>query len=188
MMKILSIIKDKPKCYTCEPSTVIYNTARVINNLGDSKAICIGANTHIKGELLTFGHGGKIEIGDYCFIGLNTFIWSGLSIKIGNRVLISHNCNVFDNDTHPINPNERHKQFIQIITYGQPKNIDLNDEEIIIEDDVLIGANSIILKGVKIGKGSIVGAGSVVTRSVPPFTIVAGNPAKLIRELKDDER
>ena len=54
---------------------------------------------------------------------------------------------------------------------------------ITIGDDVWIGCNSIILKGVKIGNGSIVAAGSVVTKSVPPFSLVAGNPAKIVKEL-----
>jgi acetyltransferase-like isoleucine patch superfamily enzyme len=121
-------------------------------------------------------------------VGANTYIWSGKSIKIGNRVLIAHHCNIFDNDTHPVNPQERHRQFKAIITTGQPKAIDLGDEEIVIEDDVLINANCIILKGVTLGKGAIVGAGSVVTKDVPPYTVVAGNPAKQIREISFEER
>ena len=58
----------------------------------------------------------------------------------------------------------------------------------IIGDDVLIGCMCVILPGVHIGRGAIVGAGSVVTRDVPAFTIVAGNPAVVIRELSPDER
>jgi galactoside O-acetyltransferase len=57
-----------------------------------------------------------------------------------------------------------------------------------IEDKVWIGFNSIILKGVTVGEGAIVGAGSVVTKDVPPYTIVAGNPARIIRELTPEER
>jgi len=57
-----------------------------------------------------------------------------------------------------------------------------------IGDKCWIGAKSIILKGVRIGEGAIVGAGSVVTKNVPPWTIVAGNPARVIRELTADER
>ena len=75
---------------------MIYNTAQIENNSTVKYAIKIGSFSHIKGELLTFGHGGAIKMGDYCFVGENTRIWSGISIKIGDRVLISHNCNIFD--------------------------------------------------------------------------------------------
>lgn len=171
-----------------DETAVLYDTARIINNLKKNEAIKIGAFTHIRGELLTFAHGGRIEIGEYCYVGLNTCIWSGKLIKIGNRVLIGHHCNIFDNDTHPLNPRERHAQFKQIITTGQPQNINLKDEEIWIENDVLIAANATILKGVRIGLAAVVGAGSVVTKDVAPYTIVAGNPAKLIREIPLEER
>jgi acetyltransferase-like isoleucine patch superfamily enzyme len=78
---------------------------------------------------------------------------------------------------------------MEIFTNGHPeKNIEIGASPIIIEDDAWIGFNSIILKGVTIGKGSIVGAGSVVTKSVPPWTIVGGNPAKIIREIPENER
>ena len=59
---------------------------------------------------------------------------------------------------------------------------------VVIEDKAWIGFNVIVLKGVTIGAGAIVGAGSVVSKDVPPFTIVAGNPARLVRELGPDER
>ena len=63
----------------------------------------------------------------------------------------------------------------------------MNERPIIIEDDVLIGCQSIILSGVKIGKCSVVAAGSVVTKDVPEYTVVAGNPAKLLRTITRDE-
>jgi acetyltransferase-like isoleucine patch superfamily enzyme len=156
--------------------------------LPDSSAIAIGAHTHIKGELLTFGHGGRITIGDYCYVGEHTHIWSARDISIGNRVMIAHNVNIFDNSTHPIGASERHQQFKNIIASGHPCNIDLSEQSVRIEDDVWIGCMSIILKGVSIGRGAIIGAGSIVTKNVPPYTIVAGNPASIIREIPVDER
>ncbi len=169
--------------YTIGSNSTLYPGAKIYNGHNDISRIKIGDNTHIRGELLLFGHGGLIEIGDYCYIGENTKIWSGLSIKIGSRVLISHNCNIFDNDTHPLDSAARHEQFKTIITSGHPASIDLNDSAVIINDDVLIGAGCIILKGVTIGRRSIIGAGSVVTSDVPPDTIFAGNPARLIKKL-----
>ncbi len=190
MLKYLkSLIKNllpKIKYYLVGDNSIIYDSSRILNPSKAKENIVIGNCCHIKGELLLFGHGGKIEIGDYCYVGQNSYIWSAKKIKIGNRVLISHNCNIFDNDTHPLDPEKRHNQFKEIITTGQPKVIDLKEKEIVIEDDVLIAANSIILKGVRIGKAAIVGAGSVVTKDIPPFAIVAGNPAKIVRYLQKD--
>ena len=157
-------------------------TAQISNARRDPECIRVGAHTFVKGELLTFGHGGEIQIGEWCFVGEGSRIWSADRIQIGNRVLISHNVNIFDNDTHPIDdPVARHRQFVEIVTTGQPHSIDLNEQPVLIEDDVLIGCQSIILPGVVIGAGAVVGAGSVVTRSVSPFTVVAGNPARVIR-------
>lgn len=180
-LKILSGTKQAACCLSASTARLM-PTSLISNNLGIPESIKIGKNTVVRGELLTFAHGGNIQIGDYCYIGEGTRIWSALSIRIGNRVLISHNVNVFDNDTHPIEDhNARHKQFVDIITMGHPKNIDLNEQPVLIQDDVLIGCQSIILKGVTIGEAAVVSAGSVVTRDVPPYAIVAGNPANIIR-------
>jgi len=164
--------------------SILYGTASISNNLGEKECIRIGNFCHIRGELLLFGHNGRISIGDYCYVGNNSYIWSAKNIAIGDRVLISHNCNIFDNDTHPLEPKARHRQFLEIITKGHPRNIDLQEEEVIIEDDVMISANVSVLKGVHIGKGAVIGAGSVVTRSVPAFALIAGNPARIIRMLQ----
>ncbi len=184
MRKIMKIMVDKflpsRRLYVIGRHSVLYKTSNIVNNLKIRERIRIGDYCHIKGELLLFGHDGHIEVGNYCYVGLNTFIWSAKNIIIGNRVLISHNCNIFDNDTHPLDPEERHRQFVEIITSGHPNKIEIPSAEVNIADDVLIAANSTILKGVQIGQGAIIGAGSVVTKSVPPFTIVAGNPATVI--------
>jgi acetyltransferase-like isoleucine patch superfamily enzyme len=142
----------------------------------------------ILGELLTFAHGGQIQVGEWCYVGEGTRIWSASRIIIGDRVLIAHNVNIFDSLTHPVGPGARHKQFRRIVTAGHPKEIDLGERPIHIAADAWIGANAIILRGVMIGMGGIVGAGAVVTRNVPDYTIVAGNPAYPIRELTPAER
>ena len=146
---------------------------------GIKKNIIIERNAHIRGELQTLGHGGRIRIGQYSYIGPNTRIWSGRSIDIGNRVLVGPNCCIFDNDIHPLDPELRHKQFVDIVTKGQPAWVSLNDKEVIIKDDAWIGCNVVILKGVTIGKGAIVGAGSVVTHDIPDYAIVHGNPVEI---------
>ncbi|WP_309142344.1 acyltransferase [Bradyrhizobium sp. sGM-13] len=175
---------------TCrlEPGAFLSHNARIRNALGDSSQIVIGANSHVRGELMIFAHGGRISVGEWCYVGMGTRIWSGASIDIGDRVLISHSVNIFDNLTHPIRASERHAQARQIFTMGHPRDICLDDKPIKIGDDAWIGACAIIMRGVTVGQGGIVAAGSVVTKDVPAFSIVAGNPAVVVRELSPSER
>lgn len=90
-------------------------------------------------------------------------------ILIGNNVLIGSGVLITDSDSHPLNPLDRDNNDL------------IKTAPIIIEDNVFIGARSIILKGVCIGQGSVVGAGSVVVKNIPPMCICAGNPAKIIK-------
>lgn len=178
----------RKKNYTSAATTVLYDTARIANNLPDPSAIDIGAYTHIKGELLTFAHGGRITMGEYCYVGEHSYIWSAQNILIGNRVLIAHNVNIFDNITHPLSASARHEQFKSIITSGHPKHLDLSEQPVTIEDDVWVGCMSVILKGVTIGRGAVIAAGSVVTKDVPAWSIVAGNPAQVIKMIPENQR
>lgn len=166
----------------------LHPSARIRNISGDTARIRIGGDSHVAGELLVFRHGGDISVGSWCYIGEGARLWSAKSIRIGDRVLISHNVNIFDSLTHPLSAADRHLHFRAIIERGHPDMIDLGEREIVIDDDAWIGAGAILLRGVRIGKGAVIGAGSVVTRDVAPFSIVAGNPARLIRELAADER
>jgi acetyltransferase-like isoleucine patch superfamily enzyme len=93
-------------------------------------------------------------------------------IEIGNYVLIGSGCLITDSDAHALDPLERRRS-------GGYKTA-----PIIIEDDVFIGTRSIILKGVRIGRGSVIGAGSVVTRNIPPMVIAAGNPCQVVRAIQ----
>ena len=162
---------------------IFFNTTQISNAQGNKLCIKIGDSSMIRGELFIFGHGGKIIIGNNCYIGEMSKIWSSSEIVIGNNVLIAHNVNIHDSNSHPINNCERRNHFKSIYTRGHPKDINLNERPIKINDDVWIGFNSIILKGVIIGEGAIVAAGSVVTNDVPPFTVVAGNPARIVKQI-----
>ena len=160
----------------------------IVNLLNSPESISIGKSSVVAGELLVFAHSGKIEIGECSYIGDGSKIWSAENIKIGDRVLISYNVNIHDSDSHPIDSQERHIHFLQITGSGHPKqDINIKASSIIIEDDVWIGFNATILKGVTIGKGAIIGACSVVTKDVPSATIVAGNPANFIRKIDYNE-
>ena len=125
----------------------------------------LGIFQHV--TIKTTGVGAQIIIGNHVGISGCT-ISAENSITIGSHVLLGSGCLITDSDAHPIDPDERRLG-------GKGKS-----KPILIEDDVFIGARAIVLKGVTIGKGSVVGAGTVVTKSVPPYSIVAGNPAKVI--------
>ncbi len=185
---LLRRIFGRATCYM-EKGSKITRKGRILNASGNSDRIRIKRCSIIQGELFVFGHGGYIEVGEWCFIGEGARIWSSCDISIGDRVMISHNVNIFDNRTHHISSSLRHKQFKAIVTKGHPSSdMDLGEKPVRICTDAWLGANSIVLRGVTIGVGSIVAAGSVVTKDVPPFTIVAGNPARVIRTLAEHER
>lgn len=114
--------------------------------------------------------GAQIIIGDNVGISGST-ISASKSIIIGNNVLIGSGCVICDSDAHPIHPKDRNDN-------KKTKSIPIK-----IEDDVFIGARCLILKGVTIGKGAVIGAGSVVTHDVIPMSIYAGNPARFIKKL-----
>jgi acetyltransferase-like isoleucine patch superfamily enzyme len=116
----------------------------------------------------------SIAIGDNVFIGNGCVVVAAKSVSIGSNCLISGGTRIQDNDGHPLDAERRR--------VGDRISPD-DAKPITIEDDVWIGANVIILKGVRIGKRAVVGAGSVVTRDVPPGTVVAGNPAVVVKTL-----
>lgn len=154
--------------------------ARIINIGQSSSQIVIGSNSIVDGQLLVFPHGGQITIGSWSYIGEGSRVWSSCNVKIGDRVMISHNVNIFDSLTHPVSAEMRHEHFRQIATTGHPKSIQLGEMPVYIGNDAWIAAGAILLRGVRIGDGAIVGAGAVVTHDVAPWTIVAGNPARKI--------
>lgn len=162
----------------------LYSEASVQNIGGDKNSIVVGENTHIRGELLTMKYGGKITIGDYCYIGQGCRIWSGENIRIGSNVLISHNVNIIDTNSHELHHEERAEGYKNMLLHGHPASKgSIKTAQIVVEDNAWISFNCTVLSGVTIGKGAIVGANSLVVDDVEPFTIVAGNPAKVIRHL-----
>jgi acetyltransferase-like isoleucine patch superfamily enzyme len=156
-------------------------SSRIDNHLPAASAIVIGENSRIAGQLLTYAHGGRIQIGDDCFVGEHSRIWSAEFVTVGDRVLISHGVNIHDSNSHSISASSRHAHIRAVFTKGHPESLpDVSSAGIVIEDDAWIGFNAVVLKGVRIGRGAVVGAGSVVTADVPSFEIVAGNPARTV--------
>lgn len=163
--------------------TVNITEESFLHNLRHRSALRVGARSVIRGELLVLPSGGSIEVGEWCYVGAGTRVWSSCGIKIGNRVLIAHNCDLHDFNAHPLDADARHLHFREIVTRGHPADLDVGRAPVTVEDDAWIGFGASVMKGVTIGKGSIVAARSVVTRSVPPWVLVAGNPARIVREL-----
>ena len=158
------------------------------------KYLFVDENSIVQGNFIFESKGGKITIGKECFIGNSTFI-SHSGIIIGNHVTIAWGSTIYDHDSHSLNYFDRRKDIedeYKDITCGrnfiEHKDwTNVKTAPIIINDDAWIGMNCIILKGVTIGQGAIIGAGSVVTHDVPAWSVVVGNPAKVVKYLKQDK-
>ena len=129
-------------------------------------------NMYTSTKLYADLHGAIITIGEKSRIH-GSCLHAFSSISIGKRCLIAANCQIIDGNGHDLSFDNVENR-INTQGLAQP---------ITIEDDVWIGANSIILPGVTIGKGSVIGAGSVVTGQIPPMVLAAGNPAKPLRKI-----
>jgi len=175
-------IRQRRKC-AAGPGTRILATGRIVNPQGSKDAISIGEFSWIAGELLVFPQSGRIRVGDYCYIGEGSRVWSSCEVEIGSRVFLAHGVNVHDNDAHSRSAKERHTHFRELVTLGAASFAEsVESATTVIEDDAWIGFNSTILKGVRIGRGAIVGAAAVVTRNVEPYSVVAGNPATVVAQ------
>lgn len=133
-----------------------------------SKYTALGVNHPV--ILRTLRENASIQIGEETGISGGS-ICAAISVRIGRKCLIGANVTMSDTDFHAIQPANRRFN-------KNPE--DIAAAPIVIGDNVFIGTASTILKGVSIGENSVVGAGSVVTKSFPPNSIVAGNPAKII--------
>lgn len=155
---IPQIYKDKNSEF------VIGSNFKVINH---SKYNVAGINHK---SIMAALNGGEILIGNNVGMSGVTIV-AMKKIEIGDNVLIGANTCIYDNDFHPVSSIDR------------KSNTNIKAKEVEIERDVFIGANVIILKGVKIGFGSVIGAGSVVTKDVPSNVVAGGNPCKVVKHL-----
>src|SRR5271154_6589523 len=119
-------------------------------------------------ELVTYASG-RIEIGNHTFINFGSSIAARTSVKIGSRCHLGHYTFVMDNDQHDV---VRHAELPQ-------------SDPVVIDDHVWIGSKAVILPGVRIGSRAVIGAGSIVTKDIPPRCVAAGNPARVLRHLTE---
>lgn len=150
--------------------------------------VMVGSNCLIEGKLFLETQSSNIVISNNVFIGGSTVLDCVVSIVIEDDVLISYHCILADSDNHSISYSIRRNDLTGWRNGGKHDWSTTLSKPIRICKGVWIGARSIILKGVTIGEGAVIGAGAVVTKDVPPWTIVAGNPARIIREIPENER
>lgn len=162
-----------------------------LDNPMDRQYLTIGDDCIISGNFIFESSFGMISIGNHTYIGGGTFI-SRSSIEICDNVTIAWGGTFYDHDSHSLDFMKRRKDIDdELNDIRNGRNFiankdwsDVNSKPIKICNDAWIGMNVIILKGVTVGEGAIVGAGSVVTKDVPAWTVVAGNPAKVVKSLK----
>lgn len=118
------------------------------------------------GVRLEVGPTGILRIGKGTYLNRNTTIVAEKLVDIGSGCKISWDVVIMDSDQHPVEGDA------------------VDDREVVIEDDVWIGCRAIILKGIRVGRGAIVAAGSIVTKDVPPYSVVGGVPARILFERK----
>ncbi len=119
----------------------------------------------------------RLEMKNHITFGGHHIISVARGVRIGNHCWIGPGANIYDNDLHPVDAAQRR------LRWGNSDRV--KSAPVIIEDDAWVGLNATILKGVTLHRGAIVAAGAVVTQDVPPFAIVAGNPARVVRQLAD---
>lgn len=135
---------------------------------------------------------GTVTVGSDSYVGGSQIICAE-RIEIGSNVLISWGCTIVDHDSHSIDWRNRAEDVSKwrdgLLSGGLEKASESKDWDVVekapitIGDKTWLGMNVTVLKGISIGEGSVVAAGSVVTKDVPPWTLVAGNPARVIKEL-----
>jgi acetyltransferase-like isoleucine patch superfamily enzyme len=145
--------------------------------------INIGNHCLIQGQVVAERNESRINLADRVLLGGGSVIDCALSITVERNVLISYGCVLADSDNHSLYPELR---LNDLATWMNGRRHDWSHSELApirICEGAWIGARSIILKGVTIGAGAVVGMGSVVTKDVPPRTVVGGNPARVIRDI-----
>jgi acetyltransferase-like isoleucine patch superfamily enzyme len=158
----------------------------------EKNRIVVGNDSSIRGTIIFESKTGRVRFGDRVTFG-GSHILSISEVVFDNDIYVAWGSWFYDHDSHSLNHLDRvedRKKEKEDILSGKPNNIvsknwqNVKSKPIRVHSHAWIGMNCIILKGVTIGEGAIVGAGSVVTKDVPPWTVVGGNPAQIIRTLK----
>ena len=163
-------------------------TAQIFRHLRSRKSNAIVIGKHVScyaGCSFAVGENGRCTIGDFTLLN-GALIMVEEKIDMGSHCLISWNVGIADSDFHPLEPTQRliDAQALAPFFKDRPARPKLKTAPVRIADNVWIGMNAVILKGVTIGENSVIAAGSVVTKSVPPNVVVAGNPAVVVKKFE----
>jgi acetyltransferase-like isoleucine patch superfamily enzyme len=172
---------------SCSRGFKASSRSNIFAHRAERQSIRFGAYARVDGTVEVYERG-RLTVGSHFFLGRSR-IYCAHEMNIGNYVLISDNVSIMDSDLHPIQA--RHRRGIaEAWSAGAFPDVyvGIPGAAVSIADDVWIGFGASVLKGVTIGQGAIVGAGSLVNADVPPWTMVAGTPARVIRELAPHER
>lgn len=162
-------------------------SAQVFRQLKSNAPAAVRIGNHVSvyaGCSFAVGPNGSCAIGDFTLLN-GALIMAEEQISVGSHCLISWNVGIADSDFHPLEPAQRliDSQALAPFFKDRPPRPKLTTAPVKISDNVWIGMNAVILKGVTIGENSVVAAGSVVTKSVAANVVVAGNPAQVVRQL-----
>jgi len=144
--------------------------------------VTVGDNSLIHAKISFDSPDGRVTIGDRCYIGQSHLVCH-TQISLGDDVVISWGVTIVDHNSHSVEWRHR-KDDILDWAKGHKDWSNVTVAPVLIQDRVWIGFNAIILKGITIGEGAVVAAGAVVTKDVAPYTVVAGNPARVVRTLE----
>lgn len=156
----------------------------------DRTYVRIGARGQVNARIVFESRQGRVEIGERAYIGGGTIICRE-GVTIGNDVTMAWGISLYDHNSQSLDWRQR----ARVVTHFYEKHgtavcfdeldwTGVKSGPIVIEDKAWIGFDAVILKGVRVGEGSVIGARSVVTRDVEPYTVVAGNPARIIRRIE----
>ena len=150
----------------------------------------IGKESMLNAAITFEDKSGEVTIGDRCYFGSGGSIISRNKVVIGDDVTIAWNVTIYDHDSHSVNWKNRaavvrtfYEKYGKSDCFSAIDWVGVRSAPITIGNKVWIGFDGVVLKGVTIGEGAIIGAKSVVTKDVEPYTIVAGNPAKFIKKI-----
>ncbi len=146
-------------------------------------ALVTGADCLLDGVQFAVGVDGSITIGDNCYF-TNAVLLAEGDVRFGNRVVIGWNATIADTDFHPLPPELRwaDAEACSPLADGTPRP-EIPSRPVVVGDDVWIGPNAAVMKGVQIGAGAFIEPGSVVTADVPARARVMGNPARVVGEV-----
>ena len=145
----------------------------------ETDALTIGDHCTMDGVHFAIGREGRVHIGNYCYF-TNAVLLCELELRFGDYVLLGWNVTIADTDFHPLEPAQRIADAIACSPLGQGHSRpEIPRKAVVIEDDVWVGPNATILKGVRIGAGAIIEPGALITRDVPAGARMIGNPAQL---------